>query len=45
MANIVHQNEGKYGLLKEFPISIKFSKYSLYSAPIALYSLVLVLLI
>ena len=38
-ANIAHQKEATYELLKESKICIKFSNYGLYSTPIALYSM------
>ena len=38
-ANIVHQKEAIYELLKESKVFIKFSNYGLYSTPIALYSI------
>ena len=38
-ANIAHQKENTYELLKESKIFIKFSNYGLYNIPIALYSI------
>ena len=44
-ANIVHQKEAIYELLKESKIFTKFNIYDLYNTSIVLYSLVLVSLI
>ena len=44
-ANIAHQNEAMYELSKKSKFFINLNKYGLYNTPIALYSLVLVLLI